>query len=166
VYEGLGKRLSADGHPVYAVHSGPSLDLAGGPAPLVLIGSDTGARQALRLTEHADGLILAGLAARPPAVDRLDRDAEFTRGTDADPVPAGLAESEVPVLLLHGDADVIAPIGASGAFAGRLPRAEFVTVRGGRHDVLNDINHRSVAARIVLRLERLRAAPDLSPIVS
>lgn len=47
----------------------------------------------------------------------------------------------------------------------RPPAAELVTVRGGRHDILNDINHRSVAAHVVQWLERLRSGAADVPIV-
>jgi hypothetical protein len=36
---------------------------------------------------------------------------------------------------------------------------------GGRHDVLNDLSHRTVAATIVLFLERLRLGADL-PVIA
>ena len=39
------------------------------------------------------------------------------------------------------------------------------TVRGGHHDVLNDLQHRSVAAEIVTFLEALRNESELVPIV-
>jgi hypothetical protein len=34
-------------------------------------------------------------------------------------------------------------------------------ITGGRHDVLNDVTHRTVAATIVLFLERLRLGAEL-----
>ncbi|MGD6652180.1 hypothetical protein VWW24_22790, partial [Xanthomonas citri pv. citri] len=37
-----------------------------------------------------------------------------------------------------------------------LRDADVVIVSGGRHDILNDVTHRSVAAEIVQFLERLR----------
>lgn len=39
--------------------------------------------------------------------------------------------------------------------------AELVGITGSRHDVLNDVTHRTVAATIVLFLERLRLGPEL-----
>lgn len=39
-------------------------------------------------------------------------------------------------------------------------------VDGGRHDLLNDLSHRSVAATIVLFLESLRAGPGLPPVLT
>jgi hypothetical protein len=48
--------------------------------------------------------------------------------------------------------------------AGTLPSALVATVRDGRHDALNDITHRSVAAVIVQFLERVRS--DSAPIIT
>jgi alpha-beta hydrolase superfamily lysophospholipase len=97
--------------------------------------------------------------------------AALRRGALAEPVPAGwlaaadLSRVPVPVLALHGVDDPVSAVDAArGRYAG-APRTELVTVRGARHDVLNDQTHRSVAATIVLFLERLRAGADLAPIV-
>ena len=43
-------------------------------------------------------------------------------------------------------------------------RARAAVVAGGRHDVLNDVDHRSVAATVVLFLESLRRGADLPTI--
>jgi len=67
------------------------------------------------------------------------------------------------VLVLHGTADVVTPVeDAIGPYAGR---ARIRLVEGGRHDILNDLSHRSVAATIVLFLESLRLGADLPDIV-
>ena len=73
---------------------------------------------------------------------------------DAD-IPARLG---LPVLGLHGRDDVISPVESARRWYAGVPLAELVTVTGGRHDVLNDQTHRSVAATVVLFLERLRLA--------
>jgi hypothetical protein len=44
------------------------------------------------------------------------------------------------------------------------PRAELVSIAGGRHDAFNDIMHRTVAATVILFLERLRNGAGLAPI--
>ena len=67
-----------------------------------------------------------------------------------------LAGVLVPVLTVHGGADVISPAGAAAAVYEAAPEVESYVVDGGRHDILNDVTHRSVAATIVLFLERLR----------
>jgi pimeloyl-ACP methyl ester carboxylesterase len=61
-----------------------------------------------------------------------------------------------PILGLHGRDDSIAPLdGVRDAFAS-APDAELVGIADARHDVLNNMSHRTVAATIVLWLERLR----------
>ena len=42
-----------------------------------------------------------------------------------------------------------------------LSGAQTAVIAGGRHDILNDVTHRSVAATIVLFLERLRHGADI-----
>jgi alpha-beta hydrolase superfamily lysophospholipase len=71
----------------------------------------------------------------------------------------------VPQLLLVGDADPIADRDALAQAAKALPAARLVVVRRAHHDVLNDLQHRSVAAEIVTFLEALRNEPPLEPIV-
>jgi pimeloyl-ACP methyl ester carboxylesterase len=194
VYERFGRRLAVDGYPVRVLAGGaPSGPLdQEGPHPVVLVGSDTGALEALLLAGSVDGVILAGTPLPSGArVNRVDFDAEldartacpthrarlvddtsFVRGSLFTPVPPELTDAvvrldlehlDVPVLVLHGDADVVTPVAAVEALARRLPKAEFVTVHDGRHDVLNDLPHRTVAAHVVQWLERLRTgAPILS----
>jgi alpha-beta hydrolase superfamily lysophospholipase len=67
----------------------------------------------------------------------------------------------LPLLGLHGDDDQVSPL--TGVL-GRYPAGTLVTIAGGRHDVLNDVTHRTVAATIVLFLERLRLGADLPEI--
>ncbi|HEV7961425.1 MAG TPA: hypothetical protein VGP57_02700 [Actinoplanes sp.] len=161
------------------------------PGPKVVVGSDTGALLALMLAARRapglDALILAGLPvadARPPAVNLLGWDAELearsacpthrgvlgggavARGallSTRIPVEligaAGIAPA-LPTLGLHGDADLISPLPAA---RDRYP-GTLVTIAGGRHDVLNDVTHRTVAATIILFLERLRLGADLPEI--
>ncbi|GLY85412.1 alpha/beta hydrolase [Actinoallomurus iriomotensis] len=162
--------------------------------PIVLAGSDTGALQALAVaagrSRPPDGVIIAGLAAFgttpqsswtdeleartacPTHRQRLTDDIRFVRGSLSAPPPAALLSAELPldrislpVLLLHGDADPVTPPATARSIAARLPAAELGIVRGGRHDVLNDLDHRSVAAHVVQWLERLRSGPDSGPVV-
>ncbi|HEY1489369.1 MAG TPA: alpha/beta hydrolase [Micromonosporaceae bacterium] len=153
-----------------------------GVRPLVLAGSDTGALEALTLAGALDvaGVLLAGTPTTSSTPDlagtdeldartacpihraRLHDDVAFVRGRLSAPVPSRLlaaaldARVTVPVLLVHGGADPVAPVAGVRELAGRLPRAELAVVRGGRHDVLNDLHHRTVAGHIVGWLERLR----------
>jgi pimeloyl-ACP methyl ester carboxylesterase len=68
------------------------------------------------------------------------------------------------VLCLHGAADPVSPLADARERYAQAPRAELVSITGGVHDVLNDATHRTVAATIVLFLERLRLGAELPPI--
>jgi alpha-beta hydrolase superfamily lysophospholipase len=68
------------------------------------------------------------------------------------------------VLCLHGTADPVSPLADARERYAQAPRAELVSIAGGVHDVLNDATHRTVAATIVLFLERLRLGAELPPI--
>ncbi|MEV8511911.1 alpha/beta hydrolase [Dactylosporangium sp. NPDC051484] len=108
---------------------------------------------------------LEARSACPTHRARLEADGGFQRGTLAEPVPQALVEAvdpaaiALPVLLVHGGADLVAPLSGARELAARLARAELATVRDGRHDALNDSTHRTVAAHVVQWLERLRADP-------
>jgi len=92
------------------------------------------------------------------------------RGALYEPVPSGwesladLGRLAQPVLALHGAADPVSPLTDARERYAQAPRAELVSITGGVHDVLNDVTHRTVAATIVLFLERLRLGADLPPI--
>ncbi|MEU1802774.1 lysophospholipase [Streptomyces sp. NPDC019937] len=162
------------------------------PGPRVLVGSDTGASHAVRLaaldTPGLDALILAGLPTGPHPAEtaasgwedelerrtacpthrgRLTADAAFRRGALAGPSalesPA-LDGISVPVLGLHGAEDTVSPLGEVRRVFRGLPGAELVSLVGTRHDVLNDVTHRTAAATVVLFLERLRLDSGLAPI--
>ncbi|MEU6854012.1 alpha/beta hydrolase [Actinacidiphila alni] len=168
---------------------------AGAAEPLVLAGSDTGALRALaaagRTAVPPAGLLLAGVpqpeaaggwddelsvrTACPTHRGRLDGDPLFVPGALASPVPAALSAAaeaalaagpELPALVLHGAADPVSAPATGRALASRLPAATLATVTDGRHDVLNDIQHRSVAALVVQWLERLRLSPSLPPVLT
>lgn len=164
------------------------------PAPRVLVGTDVGATFAAVLAREGklpvDALVLAGLAlpgesvvadqtwdeeleARSacPAHRRvLGEDDTFRRGALAQDLPSswsGVAPgpADVPTLVIHGSHDPLTPAEeALTAFRGAAATQTWV-VEGGRHDVLNDVTHRSVAATIVLFLERLKLGADLPVIV-
>jgi pimeloyl-ACP methyl ester carboxylesterase len=198
LYERLGRRLSADAWRV-RVTDGHDDDTARGQveailgdaevvAPVVLLGSDTGAARAVRLSSALDvqGVVVGGLlppdggtasfadfddelAARtscPTHRARLAADTSFVRNalavslSPAD-VDAPLSGSRVPVLALHGGADAVAPVDDAVARYREAPDVEVFTVTDGVHDVFNDITHRVAAAEIVLFLERVKAGRAL-----
>jgi alpha-beta hydrolase superfamily lysophospholipase len=162
------------------------------PSPKVVVGSDTGALFARKLAEREapglDAIVLAGLpvaAAVRPQITLPGWDDELEARTACPahrgvlgngavqpgalfsaPIPTELIgdagyRPQLPALTLHGDADPVSPLDAA---RDSYPVAPVVVV-GGRHDVLNDVTHRSVAATIILFLERLRLGADLPEIV-
>lgn len=106
----------------------------------------------------------------PAHRNTLAQDPEVRRGSlDAavpDAVLAAAYDSEitVPTLLLVGDADPLADHEALARTAKSLARARLSVVHGAHHDVLNDLQHRSVAAEVVTFLETLRN--ELRPLVT
>ncbi len=162
------------------------------PGPRVLVGSDTGASHAARLatldTSGLDALVLAGLPTGPGPAEaatsdweeelerrtacpthrgRLTDDSAFRRGALAGPSALEsptLDGIRVPVLGLHGAEDTVSPLGEVRRLFRGLAGAELVSLAGTRHDVLNDVTHRTAAATVVLFLERLRLGPGLAPI--
>jgi alpha-beta hydrolase superfamily lysophospholipase len=160
------------------------------PEPRVLAGSDAGAALALELAAEGApiaAVIIAGLPTSQPEqtgewTDELEartacpnhqgvltRTAEH--GAIWQPLPADLlgvvaSGIRVPVLAVHGEADVLSPVGDALEVYRGIPRHEIAVVAGGRHDILNDVTHRSVAATVVLFLERLRLDADLTAIVT
>lgn len=99
----------------------------------------------------------------------LTRDASLKRGQLTEAVPSDLLEAaygstvDLPQLLLVGDADPLADRVALAAAVKALPKVRLAIVRGGHHDVLNDLQHRSVAAEVVTFLETVRNA--LTPVI-
>lgn len=191
VYERLGRRLSIDGY-VVGVFETADAGVAATwlaeqeHAPRVLVGSDRGAAAALSLATAGadlDGVVVAGL----PVGGADDLDADAAQRT-ACPVHLGvlgdaaahaatiapevavpdadaLASLAVPVLAVHGGADPIASFAIARETLSAIPTLELVETVDGLHDALNDQSHRSVAATVVLWLERLRAAGVAAPIV-
>ncbi|GAA0525426.1 hypothetical protein GCM10010172_02340 [Paractinoplanes ferrugineus] len=160
--------------------------------PVVLVGADAGAAYAAHLAATTPApftaLVLAGLPVTVSAAparswdDELDarsscpthrarisragvRPAELFADLPAEWFDATTPERiSVPVLGIHGRADPISPVDEALAWYARVPRAELIGIAGAPHDALNDQTHRTVAASIVLFLERLRAGGDLAPI--
>jgi pimeloyl-ACP methyl ester carboxylesterase len=152
------------------------------PSPHILVGSDVGAALALQLAaegvDSLDGVILAGLptsrthrasgeeqalrSACPVHRRTLEDESLIAPGALELPIPDELLDLDstgvtVPVLVVHGEADPVVSLDDAVGFAHTLGDAEFVSIAGGLHDILNDLSHRSVAATIVLFLERLKA---------
>lgn len=161
------------------------------PSPKVLVGADSGATLAATLIDHidADAAVIAGLVlpdsaqvkdweeeveartACPVHRQVISDDTAFERGSLAAPLPGPWADLDLPatakpVLVIHGTVDPITSPGqAFAAYAG-LSTAQRRVVAGGRHDILNDVSHRSVAATIVLFLESLKLGSSLPAIVT
>jgi alpha-beta hydrolase superfamily lysophospholipase len=152
------------------------------PAPRILVGSDAGAALALGIAaahpDSLDALVLAGLpthaeqravnadpelrSACPVHRKTLDNVDLIEADALAATLPSELAlptatSVALPVLAVHGDADAVVPVNDAVVYLRGLPDVRITTVRGGRHDVLNDMSHRSVAATIILFLEALKA---------
>ncbi|MEU1984556.1 lysophospholipase [Nocardia sp. NPDC019395] len=162
------------------------------PAPRVLLGSDSGAALAGQFVAElpVDGAVLAAIALPGSAhgevgadwADEVDArtacpvhravlatDEEFARGAIASPLPwetIAIGAQDRPTLALHGTDDRVTPLAPALEVYARAARTDVRLVQGGRHDVLNDVAHRSVAATIVLFLESLRLSPEAPPIVT
>jgi alpha-beta hydrolase superfamily lysophospholipase len=67
---------------------------------------------------------------------------------------AELPKLSVPTLAVHGEIDPIAVPGAVRAYAEQIGPLEYLEFAGTRHDVLNDVTHREVAAAIVAFIDR------------
>ncbi|WP_329297670.1 alpha/beta hydrolase [Streptomyces sp. NBC_00659] len=101
----------------------------------------------------------------------LSQDPQVRRGSLNDAIPESVigaaydSETPVPTLLLVGDSDPLADDEALARLAKSLPLARLSAVRGAHHDVLNDLQHRSVAAEVVTFLEALRGG-DPRPLIT
>ncbi|HCS61583.1 MAG TPA: hypothetical protein DIW46_09335, partial [Microbacterium sp.] len=84
-----------------------------------------------------------------------------------EPVPAAadLAAVAAPVLAFHGSADPVSPITEAATLLSAVPDLELIETVDGLHDALNDQSHRSVAASVVLWLERLRGGDVHAPLL-
>jgi alpha-beta hydrolase superfamily lysophospholipase len=155
--------------------------------PKLLVASDSGVAIAWRAIASGridvDGVVSAGAltaegasavegaleieqrTACPVHRGRLAREGVLTTGAltsaaASDEVDVDLARRIlVPALVFHGDSDTLSdPDDAFDVYAA-LPNARVFALQGGKHDVLNDLTHRTVAAEVVQFVERLRT-PD------
>lgn len=175
VYERFGRRLAFDAYRVRVLGDAtrdpavlePAAELLldeADPGPRVPVGSDTGARYAAALAaqdgNRADALILAGLPTADTASTGGGRETEpDLRGALAGALSEGVPATDpdrvtAPVPGPHGTDDAAGPLAAARR------------IEGGRHDVLNDVPHRTVAGTVVLFLERLRLSPELPAIAT
>ncbi|WP_264214702.1 alpha/beta hydrolase [Leisingera thetidis] len=69
-------------------------------------------------------------------------------------IEVALVDVSLPILLINGTEDTIAPPQFNAAYAGRLKNARFINVPDGHHDIINDKMHDSIAAEVI---EYLRA---------
>ncbi|MGO1738131.1 MAG: alpha/beta hydrolase [Actinomycetaceae bacterium] len=134
-----------------AAVSGPTADLSGPAA-----GEAPGIEARTACPNHRKVLAAHATVALPGA------DATGLLALSPDPEDGPLG---VPALAIHGGADPVSGVEAARAAYRALGVDELVVVDGGLHDALNDVTHRSVAATLVLFLERLRLGAGLEPVV-
>lgn len=125
--------------------------------PHVIIGSGVGATLAADIA-----------ATRPVGLAALVLANIVTPASRGVEIPPGIALPKArdllqPVLFLHGDTDPVTDIADAANWATQLPFGAVRIVQRGGHGVLGGDERRSVAASIVLFLERQKAgAPVLS----
>lgn len=121
-------------------------------APLVAVPALRDADTSLDLDPaalSADPFYLDSLVNDPLAFVESDATAlvrELDRGWDR--FGAELPALAVPTLAVHGSNDAIAPVGALRAYAEQIEPLRLVEFPGARHDILNEAEHRDVAATI------------------
>lgn len=100
----------------------------------------------------------------------LTEDVAVARGSLAVALPDGVLDAayggvvDIPQLVLVGDADPLTDREVLARAVKASPAARLSVVHGAHHDVLNDLQHRSVAAEIVSFLETL--GNKLVPVIS
>ncbi|MGC0363847.1 pimeloyl-ACP methyl ester carboxylesterase [Rhodococcus sp. 27YEA15] len=181
VYDRFARRLASDGYLVVIADSTETvLSQIENISPATLVGIDSGALDAVHLLnsdpDTADALILVGLpGSNDPAVGDWSEEIVARAGCptqqrrlreDAIVTPDSLVREsipaferltvDVPVLALHGIDDVISPFDLAEPRYRALGDIRLHTVADGRHDVLNSIHHRTVAAAVVTFLEEVR----------
>lgn len=188
VYERFGTRIRADGYTVAVFEADADAAAAWletADAPRVLVGSDTGAASVLRVLAQGATVDAAIIAGTPVDVKESSQPADAERtacplhlgvlgtaasrtapvSTETVPAAADLAAVAVPVLAFHGSADAVSSITEAASLLSAVPDLELIETVEGLHDALNDQSHRSVAASIVLWLERLRGGDVRLPVL-
>ncbi len=172
LYARFGRRIASDGYRVHVV-ADATQDAgltAAQVADLLAAPARPGGGSGEAATAGSWEEELDTRTACPAHRAQLSGDA-LRKGALYEPVPAGWAKLAdlgavtQPVLGIHGADDPVSPLAAARERYAAAARAELVSIAGGRHDALNDLTHRSVAATIVLFLERLRLGPQ-RPVVA
>jgi len=190
-YWRFGARLAADAYRVIVVEddAAANSELEGAVRPVVAVGADGGVYRAVDFAARhdVDAVIVAGVpvggetdalvaeiasrTACPAHIDVLARDGAAARAIDSVltlgdllAAPATLG-SDIPVLAIHGAADPVSPVDAAIEVYRELGATQVTIIAGGLHDVLSDVSHRTVAATVVIFLERLRVGADL-PVIA
>lgn len=124
--------------------------------------------------QEADELALRSACPAHGAVVEAAIETESLVTSDVEPIKPVLpklkdeikARGTVPSVVIHGSDDVIAPIDQVRLLLQDWTSAEFIAVRTGLHDIINDVNHRTVAAEIISFAERLRQGTNAPLIVT
>lgn len=134
--------------------------------PLILVGSDLGAVLAAGLIASGEARVAAAVlgnlvtpASRPSTVTVADFAAADLREARL-PTGIRLADAHdvlVPSLVFHGDSDDVTGVADAVSWASQLPFGSLRLVPEGDHHVLTGAERRTIAASIVLFLERQRA---------
>jgi alpha-beta hydrolase superfamily lysophospholipase len=115
------------------------------------------------------------LSSDPWYTGALERDPlAFTRANAAPAVAASfppawreldrtLERAGIPLLLVHGTDDPLAPVEDARTWAARLPDASLAEFAGAKHAVLNETGFRSVSAAIVEFVQRVTALSRIDP---
>lgn len=186
-YWRFGARIAADAYRVVAASPATAAaELADAVRPVVALGADTGAIEAVAFAaaHDVDAVVVAGAAvggeadelvadlstrsACPAHLAVLEADDTVSRTRDSflgaiDLAPR-IAPASVPVLAIHGSADPVSPLPEALELYRAWNATQVTVIEGGLHDVLSDVSHRTVAATVVIFLERLRAGADLPAI--
>lgn len=181
VYERFSTRIAFDGYRVVVPPVTDALDVATLFAPYpeggrILVGHDNGAALAWNLADelNVDAVVISGASPESQSVPtpsdhseeldlrsacpvhraRLDADDTFDWGRlSSAAVAYNSSGPSVPVLFVHGENDLVADVVRAASLASRSDTYRISVFEDGRHDVLNDKMHRSVAATIMLFLE-------------
>ena len=186
-YWRFGARLAADAYRVVVVEDegAAASELANAVRPVVAVGADTGARDAISFASQGDvdAVIVAGVpvggatdalvaeiasrTACPAHVAVLSQDGAVARSIDTSLALGDLLGAptrlgtDIPVLAIHGAADPVSPVDAAIEVYEELGATQVTVISDGLHDILSDVSHRTVAATVVIFLERLRGGAGL-----